>query len=86
MQMASEHPNAPVQDLIEALNRPVDATGIGITASATRTQDRLRLMESFDVPGLDLQFEQGIWKGRAEVVARFMTAEGTWPETQLPRH
>jgi VWFA-related protein len=78
MQMASGHPKAPVQDLIEALNRPVDATGIGITASATRTQDRLHLMESFDISGLDLQLEQGVWKGRAEVVARFLTAEGTW--------
>jgi hypothetical protein len=77
-QMTSGHPNAPVQDLIEALNRPVDATGIVITASATRMQDRLNLMESFDVSGLDLQLEQGLWKGRAEVVARFLTAEGTW--------
>jgi VWFA-related protein len=78
MQMAFGHPNASVQDLIEALNRPVDATGIGITASATRTLDRLHLMESFDVSGLDLQLEQGLWRGRAEVVARFLTAEGTW--------
>ena len=77
-QMVSEHLNTPVQDLIAALNRPVDATGIGITASATRTQDRLHLTESFEVPGLDLQFEQGLWKGRIEVVARFLTVEGKW--------
>ncbi len=78
MPMASEHPNAAARDLIAALTRPVDATGIGITASATRTQERLHLTESFDVSGLDLQLEQGLWKGRAEVVARFLTAQGTW--------
>jgi VWFA-related protein len=78
MQMASGHSNVAVQDLIEALNRPVDASGIGITASAIRTQDRLHLMESFDVSGLDLQPEQGLWKGQAEVVGRFLTAQGTW--------
>jgi len=78
MQMASEDPNAPVKDLIEALNRPVDTVGVGITASATRTQDRLDLVAFFDVPGLELHVEHGLWRGRAEIVARFLTAEGTW--------
>ena len=74
----SAHPAASAHDLIEALNRPVDATAIGITASATRTQDRLHLAETFDVSGLDLQLDKGLWSGRAEVVARFLTADGTW--------
>ena len=77
-QTVSTHATASAQDLIEALNRPVDATAIGITASATRIQDRIHLVESFDVSGLDLQIEQGLWKGRAEVVARFLAADGTW--------
>ena len=74
----SAHPVASAHDLIEALNRPVDATAIAITASATRTQDRLHLAETFDVSGLDLQPGEGLWKGRAEVVARFLAADGTW--------
>jgi VWFA-related protein len=66
-----------VAEMIEAMNRPVDATAIAITASATRKQDHLDLSATLDVSSLDLQLEQGLWKGQAELVARFMTAEGT---------
>jgi hypothetical protein len=74
---SSRHTTTP-HDLVEALNRPVDATAIGITASVSRTKDRLHLTEMVDVAGLDLELDQGIWKGRAELVARFLSAEGTW--------
>ncbi len=69
---------SPVEDLIQALNRPVDATAIGLTASAVRRQDRLDLTVSFDLASLDLTPSGGSWKGAAEVVARFMTPEGVW--------
>ena len=68
----------PVDDLVQALNRPVDATAIALTASAMRKQDRLDLTVSFDLAGLDLMPSGGLWKGNAEVVARFMTPEGVW--------
>lgn len=66
-----------VADLVQAMNRPVDATAIGITVSATRTQDRLNLTAAFDLASLDLEQDQGLWKGKAEFVARFMAADGT---------
>lgn len=69
-------PQPSIQDLIRAMNRPVDATAIILTATATRSQDRLTLSAAFDVSGLDLQFEDGRWKGSAELAARFTTAEG----------
>ena len=65
-----------VQDLVLAMNHPVDATAIGITASATHAQDRLDLSVSLDVSSLDLELTQGLWKGAAELVARFVTADG----------
>jgi VWFA-related protein len=68
----------PVDDLAQALNRPVDATAITLTASAARKQDRLDLTVSFDLASLDLTPSGGSWKGAAEVVARFMTPEGVW--------
>lgn len=68
----------PVAGFVEAINQPVDATSIGITASATRNRDRLDLSVSFDLSGFDFALKQGLWKGSAEVVARFMTAEGVW--------
>lgn len=77
-QSVSAHATASAQDLIEALNRPVDATAIGITASATRTEDRLHLVETFEVSGLDLQLDRELWRGGAEVVARFLAADGRW--------
>ncbi len=68
----------PVSDLVQALNRPVDATAIALTASATRKLDRLDLTVSFDLASLDLTPSGGLWKGAAEVVARFITPEGVW--------
>ncbi len=67
----------PVFDLVQAINRPVDPTPIAITATATRTQDRLDLSATIDLAGLDLDLDQGLWKGKAEFVARFMAADGT---------
>jgi len=69
---------SPVEDLVQALNRPVDATAIALTASAARKQDRLDLTVSFDLASLDLKLSGGLWKGAAEVVGRFMTPEGVW--------
>jgi VWFA-related protein len=76
----------PVDDLVQAMNRPVDATTIPLTASATRVQDRLDLEATLDLPSLDLNLSQGLWKGQVEVVARFLAADGSWvgdvaPET-----
>ena len=66
-----------LQDLIDALNRPVDATAIPITASLTRIGNSVKLTESIDLTGLDLQLTEGTWKGKAEVVARFIAVDGT---------
>ncbi len=68
----------PVDDLVQALNRPVDATAIALTALATREQDRLDLTLSFNLADLVLTPSGGVWKGNAEVVARFLTVEGVW--------
>lgn len=68
----------PVDDLIQALNRPVDATAIALTASAVRRQDRLDLTVSYDLASLDLTASNGLWKGAAEVVIRFLTPDGVW--------
>ena len=66
-----------LQDLIDALNRPVDATAIPITASLTRAGNNLKLTEAIDLAGLNLDLTEGTWKGKAEVVARFMAVDGT---------
>jgi hypothetical protein len=66
-----------LQDLIDALNRPVDATAIAITASVTRAGNSVKLTEAIDLGGLDLDLNQGTWKGKAEVVARFVAVDGT---------
>ena len=68
----------PVEDLVRALNRPVDATAIPVNASATRNGDRLDVTVSLSLADLDLESNGGLWKGAAELVARFMTAEGVW--------
>jgi VWFA-related protein len=68
----------PVDDLVQALNRPVDATAITLRASAVRNQNGLDLTLSFDLGDLDLTLSGGVWKGNAEVVARFLTVEGVW--------
>jgi len=73
------HPPAsadPVHDFIQAMNRQVNATEIPISASATRSEDRLDLSMSFDISGLGLQLRDELWKGKAEVLARFLTANG----------
>jgi VWFA-related protein len=72
----------PVADLVQALNRPVDATAIPIKASVTRGQDRLSVQALLDVENLDLAPpqllapRQLLWTGKIEVVARFATAYG----------
>ena len=65
------------QDLIDALNRPVDSTAIGITATATRNGNVLHLIESIDLANLDLELKEGVWRGKIEVVAKFMASAGT---------
>lgn len=69
-------PADPVRAMVQALNRPVNATEIPITASLTRQEDRIDLSATFDISGLDLQLSDDLWKGKAEVVSRFMTADG----------
>ena len=66
-----------LQDLIDALHRPVDATAIAITASVTRAGNSVQLTEVIDLAGLDLDLTDGTWKGKAELVARFMAVDGT---------
>ncbi len=66
----------PVDDLVKAMNRPVDTTVIPITARATRNGDRVDLSVSLDVSSLDLELSEGLWKGKAELVTRFVTADG----------
>ena len=68
--------DSPVRDLVLAMNRPVDATAIGLTVSVTRSQNRLDISGAFDVAALDLAQIDGLWKGKAELVARFVTADG----------
>jgi VWFA-related protein len=77
-ELKPEHPVStnPVEGLVQALNRPVDATAIPVRASATRVQDGLDLAATLDLPSLDLNLSQGLWSGKVEVVARFMTADG----------
>jgi VWFA-related protein len=71
-------PSEPsLQDLIDALNRPVDATAIAITAFMERAGNSLKLTEAIDLAGLDLDLTEGTWKGKAEVVTRFMAVDGT---------
>jgi len=66
----------PLDDLVQAMNRPVDATAIPVTARATRNGDRVDLSVFFDVSSLDLELSEGLWKGKAELVTRFETADG----------
>jgi hypothetical protein len=53
-----------LQDLIDALNRSVDATSIPITASLTRARNNLKLTEAIDLAGLNLDLTEGAWKAR----------------------
>lgn len=68
--------NNPVAEMVEALNRPVDATVIPITANATRNRDHVDLSVAIDVPSLDPELSEGLWKTQAELVMRFVTADG----------
>jgi VWFA-related protein len=76
----AEPPHAPsadpVADLVQALNRPVDSSAISVRALVTPTQNRLNVQATLDVENLDLTAEQDLWKGKIEVVARFITADG----------
>jgi hypothetical protein len=67
---------SPVADLVQALNRPVDATVIPVSANATRNGDRVDLSVGIDVNSLDLALSEGLWRGKAELVMRFVTADG----------
>ena len=67
----------PVAGLIQALNWPVDATSIALTAQANRKQNRLDLSVAIDATNLDLELRDGLWRGEAEIVARFMAADAT---------
>ena len=66
----------PVDDLVQALNRPVDATVILVTARATQKGEHVDLSVSLDVSTLDLELSEGLWKGQVELISRFMTADG----------
>jgi VWFA-related protein len=66
-----------VPDLVQAMNRPMDATTIPITASAKLTQGGLELAATIDLASLDLNLNQGLWTGKVEIVARFLAADGT---------
>ena len=66
----------PVDDLAHALYRPVDAATIPVTANAKRTGDRVDLSVSIEVPSLDLELREGLWKGEAELVMGFVTDGG----------
>ncbi len=61
----------PVQALVDALDRPVNATAIAMMAAATRSGNKLVLALTFDVSALDLQQKNGLWEGQAELIARF---------------
>jgi VWFA-related protein len=66
----------PVEKLVEAMNRPVEATAIGMTVAATRREKKLDLDLRVDAPGLDLHEKNGFWDGQAELVVRFMRNDG----------
>jgi hypothetical protein len=65
-----------VSDLAKVMNRPVDATAIPISASATRIQDRLDLTTAFDVSSLGPYLSEGLWRGNVELAARFVGPDG----------
>jgi hypothetical protein len=61
---------------VQALNRPIDATGISVDASVGRARDHLNLEATLDVESLGLVPDHDLWTGRLEAVARFTTAGG----------
>jgi VWFA-related protein len=66
----------PVLTLVNAIDRPVDATAIAMMTSATRSENTLDLALTLDVSALDLQSKNGLWEGQAELVARFTGDDG----------
>ena len=62
--------------MLQALNRPIDATAIPVQTSVTRERDRLKLDAVLRVESLDLELQRNVWTGKIEVVARFTTADG----------
>ncbi len=68
--------SSPLRDLVLAMNRPVDATAVGMSAFVARAApSRLNIAVSFDISNLNLVQSQGQWTGKAELVARFVTAD-----------
>lgn len=65
-----------VEAMVDAINRPVNATAIAMTALATRNENRVNLTLSYDASALDLHETNGLWEGQAELVARFITNDG----------
>jgi VWFA-related protein len=63
-------------ELLQALNRPIDATALPIIASVKRAQDRLNVNATLDVGSLELTRNQDRWTGKIKVVARFTAADG----------
>ena len=74
----------PVQPLIDALERPVNATAIGMAATPVRRGSKLDLALALDVAALDLQQKNGFWDGQAELVARFMRIDGKMAGSVVP--
>lgn len=73
---ASGPASGTTADLLQALNRPIDAAAIPIKASVTRSHDRLNLEAMLDAASLDLTPERNLWTSKIEVVGRFTTADG----------
>ncbi|HEY4362333.1 MAG TPA: VWA domain-containing protein [Bryobacteraceae bacterium] len=73
------HRDAPTTkaDLVKALAKPVDASGLPLRAAAQRTADRLRMEAVLDVSSLDLAQNQNRWTGKIEVVGQFTALDGT---------
>jgi VWFA-related protein len=65
----------PVADLLQALQRPIDATQVPIKASVKRAQDRLDLQATVNLESLALTPDKGRWKGNVEIAARFTAAD-----------
>jgi VWFA-related protein len=63
-------------DLAHAMNRPVDATAIPISVSAVVGRGRLDLKVSLDIASLGLELSDGLWKGKVELAAGFVAADG----------
>lgn len=67
----------PGQQMLDAMNATVDATGIAMTAALKRSGEKLDLTARADLSKLDLELDQGLWKGKAEVAVRFLSVDGS---------